>query len=291
MTLTQDRLRREVARRIRRSRPDLAARLDLSGTAGLLAAQAALAPADPPPGPGTATGAAAGDAAEGAAGDAAGGGPADPGGAAGTVAVAVVSRFDLAGWIPASCGFALGLDPGQRADWRRSFTRTVFLAGNPANLTDRFDLRQLAADGSVGWLGPAAAGGFTALRRLLTLFAGPDDLPAPPALRVEVPAAPGRPARRSPVHRPPVHRPPVHRELYLATAGVSVLDCMVNLNHLLAEAVLDGLLAPADTLLVRPVPRLVGMPEPVAALRIGLDRGDPDRLRAYAGLTKEIPDA
>jgi hypothetical protein len=235
MTLTQEVLRDRVADRIRVSRPDCSGR-DLSTYARLLSVQRE---ADEDGGP---------------------------------VAVSVLARFEPASWIRGTCAFAMGLTGAQVPAWRRSFTRTIFLAGNPANLADRFDFAHVAEDSSAAWTAPSAHAATDTLRRLLKLFEGTADLPAWDELLVRLPGRGDQPVRRA---------------LYLTTAGMTVADSLVHLNHLLVEAVLDGLLRPGDELLVRQVPRLVGIGERFDALRIGPDPAGVDRLRAFAGLTGE----
>ncbi len=241
MSLTQETLSDRVASRIRRARPDLAARVDLSTPSGLTAAQREIAA---------------------------------EGGEEGTLAVAVLCRFDLASFAAGVCAFAGRLDPGTAQAWRESFTRTVFLAGNPENLRERFALDHVAADGSAAWSGPGPAGASGGLRRLLKLFDGSGALPAGRTPPVVVPAAAGRPERTG-----------VEHTLHLATREVTVADLLVHLHHLLAEAVLDGIVSPGDRLAVRQAPYLAGVREPFTAVRVAPDRACPDRLRAYAGLT------
>ncbi len=244
MTIGPELLRDEAVRRIRSARPDLARGLDLSTASGLIAAQQEIA--------------ARAEATQ-------------------VIAVAVVRGFDLVPWIRGTCAYAAGLLPEEVAAWRRSFTRTIFLAGNPDNLLDRFAFAHVSEDRSAAWIPPAEETALVPLRRLLKLFDAPGPLPPHPLLTVEIPER---------ADRPRVGRP-VRHGLYLATAGVTVAGAMVHLNHLLAEAVLDGLLAPGDALTVRQVPRLTGVSEPFEALRIAGEEGRPDRLRAFAGLTKE----
>ncbi|MDW6064970.1 DUF6182 family protein [Streptomyces sp. FXJ1.4098] len=242
MKLSQDLLRAEAVRRIRVARPDLAEEVDLSTATALSEVHARIqefADTD------------------------------------GLLAVSVVRRFELAEWARATCEFAIGLAPERLAAWRGSFSRTIFLAGNPDNLGDRIRFDHIAEDGSAAWTGPAPAGASAGLRRLLKLFDGSRGLPPRPDTPVRIPEAIG-----------PRHRPPVGRELYVATAGITVADCLVHLNHLLVEAVLDGLIAPGDTLVIRQMPRLAGLSGPYAALRVGTEREHPDRLRAYACLTE-----
>jgi hypothetical protein len=195
------------------------------------------------------------------------------------VAVCVIRDLRLTEWVRETCRFALGAAPGPAQAWRRSFTRTVYLAGNPANLQARFAFAHTAPDGSVGWAGPAPAEDTRPLRRLLKTFAGhgPAAVEAPTTV-----VLPGTTVCRT--------RSPVHRGLYLATAGITVAELLVHANHLLTEAVLDGLIGPGDSLTLRAVPRLTGLAESFAALRADADTACPERrLRAYAGLTGARP--
>ncbi|QHC23808.1 DUF6182 family protein [Streptomyces sp. GS7] len=247
MTTAQELLREQVARRIVTARPELAARFDLLTAEGLLAARREISRA-------------AQDAK--------------------VLAVCVLRDFDLPAWVRATCAFAARVDRSAAADWRRDFTRTVFLAGNPDNLDDRFAFGHVADDGSAAWQGPAPAEESTALRRLLKLFDGSAGLPTRPSAVVRVLA--DQDARG---------RAPVRRELHVATAGVTIADCLVHLNHLLVEAVLDEVVGPGDELVVRQAPWLPASAGPFAALRIDGTADRPNRLRAYTALTEEIHDA
>jgi hypothetical protein len=187
-----------------------------------------------------------------------------------TTVVSVLRRFDLVAWIRGTVAFAAGLSGEQASAWRAVFTRTVFLTGNPDNLRTRFTFDHIGAGADVAWLGPAPARQFLVLRRLLKLFDAPGELPPHPQRMVDLDGEPTGAVRT----------------LYIATAGTSVAGALVNVNHLLAEAVLDGVLRRGDRLRVRQVPRLVGL-GPFAALRVGADPTNPDRLRAYAGIVTE----
>ncbi|MGW5695322.1 DUF6182 family protein, partial [Streptomyces asiaticus] len=70
--------------------------------------------------------------------------------------------------------------------------------------------------------------------------------------------------------------------------AVTVSDVLVQVNHLLAEAVLDGLIRPGDRLSLRSVPRLSGSAARFAALRVDTDTQYRHELRAYVGLTDEV---
>ncbi|MDT0449470.1 DUF6182 family protein [Streptomyces hesseae] len=251
MNPVQHHLREIAAARLTAVRPDLATRHDLATLEGLLAARADI----------TTTG-----------------------GEEAVLVAAVVHRFDLAQWIRSTCRFTLGLDPVQAEAWQRSFTRTIFLAGNPLHLQDRFSFAGIADDASAAWTPPAPAAATTSLRRLLRLFTGSARLPGRSEITVEIPTAP-RPAIHSSAHRPSTHRPPAHRVLYLAAADCTVADALVHLNHVLAEGVLDGLIAPGDRLTVRFLPRLAGVLGELEQVRVVTDARFPDRLMAAAGLS------
>ncbi|MYZ35650.1 MULTISPECIES: DUF6182 family protein [unclassified Streptomyces] len=251
VTLSPELLLTVAAERLRAARPDLPAHWNLSTPHALLAAKEHVLA----------------DAASGRTDRA--------------LAVAVVRDFRLTSWIREACAFALSL-PSERADvWRRSFTRTVYLAGRPDNLRERFAFTHIADDSSAAWAGPSPDETTTGLRRLLKTFSGRRPLTAWRPATVEIPrtdaSATGRHDRRR----------PVHRDLYLATAHVTVSDALVQLGHLLAEAVIDGTVGAGDRLTVRSVPRLTGLATPYAALRVDTDRHRPSELQAYAGLTQE----
>ncbi|MFJ3907768.1 DUF6182 family protein [Streptomyces vinaceus] len=243
LPLSSAALLKSAADRVRSARPELADGLDLSSTQALRAVRAGLhgrrAPADE------------------------------------ALAVVVIGRLDLPRWVRETCAFALALAPGRREAWRRSFTRTVYLAGSPSNLRERFAFDHVAGDDSMAWAGPAPGTETATLRRLLKAFEAAHELTAQRPVTVTVP---GRPDART----------PVHRELYIATARVSVTAALVHVNHLLAEAVLDGLIGPGDRLTLRFVPRLTGLGARLAVLRVDTDVHRPDELQAYAGLTTEV---
>ena len=241
MTAVQERLRAEVASRLRAARPECADRHDLSTTEGLLTAYAAATAGDQD-----------------------------------TLATVIIGRLDLAAWIRGTCELAFGLTRERAAAWRSSFTRTIFLAGNPKNLRGRFAFDHVAEDESAAWVMPGPAAESAGLRRLLKLFAGTAPLGGAPE-EVEVAAA------------RPRQRPALRRDLDISTAGCTVADALVHLNHLLVEAVFDGLIAPGDRLALRYVPRLSGTLDAYVALRVAIEHAEPDRLRAFAGLTEGHP--
>ncbi|QQQ78747.1 hypothetical protein IOD16_10030 [Saccharothrix sp. 6-C] len=233
MTVTQALLHDHVVRRIARARPDLAAWRDLSTVDGLSAVEAEIAAVSD------------------------------------TAVVAVVGGFDLVEWVRGTVAFAASLSDVDA--WRRSFTKTLFLAGNPARLTGRFAFRHVA--GRLAWTDLAPADAHLPLRQLLRAFVGERELDVPGDVVIDLPGPPGR-----------------HRVLHVAGA-MPVARAMVHLNHLLVEAVFDGVLAPGDRLTVRRVPRLIGVTGPFDALRVGVDPASPGRLHALMALTEEVSGA
>ncbi|RDG37832.1 hypothetical protein DVH02_12605 [Streptomyces corynorhini] len=251
-------LRASLADRLRRARPELAERHDLASADGLAAAGAeAIAPTT------------------GEDGD-------------GALVAVVVRDLDLAVWARQTCAFALDLDTAAAAAWRRSFTRTVFLAGNPEHLMTRFPPARTAPDLSAAWTAPGPPAATAALRRLLKLLQADAPVPTGPDTPFEVPGAPEGP-RPPGAPAVPGHRPPVRRDLYLATAGCTLSDALVHLNHVLVEAVMDGLVAPGDHLVLRRIPRLGGPPDRFAAVRAVAEAHLPGRLRAAAALSGPQP--
>jgi hypothetical protein len=238
MTLTQNLLRDHVAQRILRARPELASVHDLSTVDGMAAVQD--------------------DVAE----------------DGGTAVIAVVRRFELASWVRGTVAFAAGLDRDLSQEWRRSFTRTVFLAGNPVNLVNRFAFEHVTENGGMAWTAPAPADAHRPLRRLLRTFPGTRWLALNGDVMIDLPG--GRPGGKT-----------MRRVLHLAGSGLTVAGTLVNLGHLLVEAVLDGAIAPGDRLTVRQLPRLVGVPGPFDALRVGVDPADPGRLHALMSVSRE----
>lgn len=184
-------------------------------------------------------------------------------------AIAVLRRFDPAVFARSSVEFALGVGETARACWFRAFTRTLFLAGSPVNLTTRFPFDHVAPDGSVAWLGSAPRESSTGLRRLLKRFDGDVEAVVPATAEFTVPG----PRGGTTVY------------CHVATAGVSLSDYLVHVNHVLAEAVLIGAIRPGHRVVLTHAPRLVGAAGPYSVLRVHRDGADPTRLRAYAGLS------
>ncbi|UFR01483.1 DUF6182 family protein [Streptomyces sp. Go40/10] len=249
MTLSPELLLNVATERLRAARPDLPA-AGLSGPRSLLAVKDEIR-------------------------SAAGAAPAGQ-----VSAVAVVQEADLPSWTRETCAFVLSLTPEQTDAWRRSFTRTLYLAGRPDNLRERFAFTHVAPDATAAWAAPAPDAATTGLRRLLRTYSGRRPLTAWHPTTVEVPGTGARAGTSA-------GRRPVHRDLYLATAQLTVADALVHLGHLLAESVIDGTIGPGDRLTLRSVPRLTALPAPYAALRVDTDQHHPDRLRAYAALTQE----
>ncbi|MFJ8792336.1 DUF6182 family protein [Streptomyces sp. NPDC102462] len=197
----------------------------------------------------------------------------------GLTAVVVVDDFDPAAFVAGATAFALGLPAGPREGWYRAFTRTVFLAGRPGSVAARHAHTYLAPGGGLAWYGPAPRRELSALSRLLRAFQGPAPVDAPAGpLTVPVPG-----------------RPSGHRvDMTVATGGVGSDAYLVHVHHLIAEAVLRGLVRPGDTLRVEhrraldPADfRAALAPDRAATVqtRIGHGGTGPDLLRLYGVLT------
>jgi hypothetical protein len=192
-------------------------------------------------------------------------------------AIAVLDHFDVTTFVRSALEFAFGVPPADRDAWFRAFTRTLFLAGNPSNLTARFSFEHISADGSVAWFGPASTEQSNGLRRLLKLFDGDVELDPAAELTLEVPCMTGTTGATATEGQT--------YQLHLATAGVTLAQYLVHLNHVLAEAVLTSVVTPGDRLVIHHVPRIDSAGAPYSVLRVHWDNHDPTRLRAYASLS------
>ncbi|GAA1526763.1 hypothetical protein GCM10009827_049510 [Dactylosporangium maewongense] len=144
-----------------------------------------------------------------------GGATAEP---ADTTVLVVLRELDPAGLVAGAARFAGGLGTAEADRWRRSWTRAVFLFGDPVNLRPG-DVRRSA--GGAAWLGP-----FTGAHR-----PGPVRLLRPVTGRL-----------------PKLADGTNGRPLWIATAGLSLVDYLVHLHHTVAEAVLLDRLDPDEPL-------------------------------------------
>ncbi|MER8012044.1 DUF6182 family protein [Streptomyces sp. NPDC094149] len=160
-----------------------------------------------------------------------GGGPAS---SALDVAV-VVADLDVTTFIGGIADFALSLPHALRDGWYRTLTRTVFLAGRPASTATRHPYRHTTPRGDLAWYGPARRVALRPLSLLLRAFQGPAqvEVPAEPLTVV----VPGTPTRHT-------------AEAAIAVGGVSTVEYLVHVHHLISEAVLRGLVRSGDTLRV-----------------------------------------
>ncbi|WP_242902304.1 DUF6182 family protein [Actinomadura terrae] len=184
-----------------------------------------------------------------------------------TAAVAVLREFTPRAFLGSAVAFARGLPPARRAAWYASYSRTIFLAGDPGNLAGRHPCDHLSGDGSIAWYDPAPMTEREGLRRLLRPFRGPVGIVGP--AEEELPIGEGDGVAR----------------LDVPVADLSVEDYLVNVNHLLAEAVMDGLLTGVGRLLVRHLPRDSEVPARCDRIRVSVGDGTAGTLRAHAYLT------
>jgi hypothetical protein len=163
-----------------------------------------------------------------------------------TTVFVMMRTLNLADLVHGTRMFAAGLPAAQSSTWLRCWTRTRFLFGNPANLTQRSRARVVAPAGAFAWLGPCPTAHPPGLSRLLKPVTGmlpelPEIIDLPPSVAAG--------------SDPPVQVPGRYRELRIALRGLTLVDYLVHIHHTLAESVLLGRMTPAEPL------RLVHQPE------------------------------
>ena len=161
-------------------------------------------------------------------------------------AIIVLRDFDPQSFGESCLTFVCNLNLEVRLEWFRNFTRTLFLVGSPLKLCRRFPFDHISNDGSIGWISPSFPFALP-LRRLLNSFHV--DLPRPYLLELDL-VVPGRCDQGK------------TWLLYLAVAGLSVPQCLVHLNHMLAEGVITGVFRAGHRIHVLPVPESCRMLRP-----------------------------
>ncbi|MEU7760967.1 MULTISPECIES: DUF6182 family protein [Micromonospora] len=196
-------------------------------------------------------------------------------------AVAVLRDLDLTALLHGTLAFAVAVPDELAGPWYGAFTRTLFLAGNPASLVHRVRFLHRTEDAMMAWTAPVHPERDPArqLSRMLKLFHGPVVWPGERRrITLQVPGA-GRDGRSA--------------LLRVATARVSAAEYLIHLNHVLCESVLSGLLRPGDRLAIdhpaeldpRDVDVALGpAPRAPAHFRIAQDPHRPGALRLYAHL-------
>jgi hypothetical protein len=169
-----------------------------------------------------------------------------------TTVLVLLNSLDPPELVDGARRFAAGLSPEEAAAWQTSWTKTRFLFGNPANLTDRTPPRVVARDGSAAWLGPYLDGRLPGPSRLLRPVTGR----LPEALVLGPPDRPGATGAR---------------ELLVAVRDLTLSQYLVHLHHTVAEAVLLGRLTPEEPL------RLVHRPD----LDTGTAQAEPGYARVH----------
>jgi uncharacterized protein DUF6182 len=183
-----------------------------------------------------------------------------------TTVLVLLRSLHLADVVHGAREFAAALDPGDAAAWRRSWTRTRFLFGNPANLTAGNRARVVAPAATAAWLGPFPSTRLPGLNRLLKPVTGA--LPELPG-DIDLPGTGPR------------------RVLQIAVAGLTLAGYLVHLHHTLAEAVLLGRLRPDEPLRLSHRPTLGTDPprDPPAYARALPEPGGTGRLRLHTWLS------
>jgi hypothetical protein len=184
--------------------------------------------------------------------------------------IVVLADFDPARFVRGALEFAFSLPPKAASAWMRAYTRAIFLAGNPANLTGRFTFRRTAASGRMAWIGPADPRRHTGLRRLLRPFNGTTPLDLPTRLDLDVPG--GAPTGNA-------------SDLYIPT-GQTIDRYLVDVHHTVAEATLRGMLRRGDRLRLRHVPSLDPLTSRPEYARVLPAADDPTRLSPLTWLVR-----
>ncbi|WP_230646896.1 DUF6182 family protein [Bradyrhizobium sp. Leaf401] len=186
-------------------------------------------------------------------------------------ALVVLRDFNPKAFGESCLKFACGLDLNIKREWFRNFTRTLFLVGNPLKLRYRFRFDQISDDGSIGWISSSVPSSSPLPRLLKSFHVDPSPVPSL-ELDLDVPGETGQ--RKTWL-------------VYLDTAELNVSQCLVHLNHILAESVITGLFRAGDRICVRPVMGLVECSTRFVSMRVHFDVRDRNRLRGYAGVAQE----
>jgi hypothetical protein len=195
-----------------------------------------------------------------------------------TSVLVLLRSLDLAGLVNGAREFTASLSAGEAAAWRESWTKTLFLFGNPANLTQRTPARIITGDASAAWLGPFPGGRLPGQSRLLKPVTGAlPDLPGEmEILRQGAPAdgSAGDSADRG-----------TFRELHIAVRDLTIAEYLVHLHHTLAESMLLARLRPGEPLRLIHRPDIDLAPEEASYARVHFARGDAASLRLYTWLS------
>jgi hypothetical protein len=194
-----------------------------------------------------------------------------------TTVLVILRAVDLPGLVRGVLDFTAGLTHDEADAWRRSWTTTRFLFGNPANLTAHAPPRLLSPGGNTAWLGPFPSTRLPGPSRLLKPVSGVlPDLPD----TIDVPGTDSA-------------ADATYRELHIAVRDLSFAQYLVHLHHALAETVLMGRLAPgAGVRLAHRQDLDAGtVDQDPDYARVHQEHGDPDRLRLYVSLSSDPPTA
>ncbi|WP_069886041.1 DUF6182 family protein [Streptomyces luteocolor] len=152
-------------------------------------------------------------------------------------ALVLLRALDVVDVVQGARAFAAGLTEAEGRTWLRSWTRTRFLFGNPANLPERTPARAVAPGGTAAWLGTCPKDHLPGVGRLLKPLTGA--LPRLPDT-LDVPGSGAGPVR----------------ELLVATRDVTLVQYLVHLHHTIAEATLLGRLGTTEPLRLTHLPDL-----------------------------------
>lgn len=201
-------------------------------------------------------------------------------GPAETTVLVLLRSVRLADLVHGARQFAAALEPAPADAWLRSWTRTRFLFGDPANLPAAQPARVVAPGGTAGWLGPVPHLHQPGLSRLLKPVTG--RLPELPA-EVDLPGTGDLPGE----HGQQTELPAPRRVLQVAVAGLSLSEYLVHLHHTLAEAVLLGSLDSDEPVRISHRPAIAADPAlgPPGYARVLPDPAAGGRLRLHTWLS------
>ncbi|WP_409999293.1 DUF6182 family protein [Bradyrhizobium sp. SZCCHNG3015] len=188
-------------------------------------------------------------------------------------AFAVMNDFKPSRFAECCIAFALSLDRSSQARWFNAYTRTIFFAGNPRNLSTRLSYTYLSNDGSIGLIAPGSKMAAGTLRHLLRPFHVGPPHNGSCDFTLNVPGA-GAGSLWT---------------IFISVSGLTGSQYLIHLNHILAEGLFVGTIQPGDTLRVCSVPSLTGAEPGLVLLRVHVDQQHRDRLKCYAAIGR--PDA
>lgn len=184
----------------------------------------------------------------------------------------LIKQFDPTTYVRSTLAYLDALAPEILERWYHSFTRTLFLAGNPAHLSARFELHRVSPDGALAWTLPRPRGSRDALVLLLQRLCTGRPAALPARLRIEPDSA------------ATVSRAPRTVRVCVAAKGLHLEEYLIHLNHTLCESYIQGLLHTSDRMEIEHVDDIREVPPSARYFRVQRAPAPPERFRLYAYL-------